>query len=183
MGREGSSPLPFFEIRKKMSWFWKKVILNLEKSVLFVCIYGLNCLLKSSFKRIFEKQKTKCFPTETFFCMWFMKRLSKYPYSKKPPEISWSRTQKLYISPAYTRNHFQSNNSKRFLTFTIQIYRLTAKNTTWSLALIMFRFLVILLNIKLSESFYMLFLYHFISLFHVCFQRKFHIFKGEHYLN
>ena len=156
VGREGSSPLPFFEIRKKMPWFWKK-------GILFVCIYGSNCLLKSSFKRIFEKQKTKCFPTETFFCMWFMKRLSKCPYSKKPPEISWSRTQKLYISPAYTRNHFQSNNSKRFLTFTIQIYRLTAKNTTWSLALIMFRFLVILLNIKLSVSFYMLFLVFYIS--------------------
>ena len=46
------SPLPFFENRKKVPDFAKKITLVLKKRVLFVCVYGLNSHLKFSFKSI-----------------------------------------------------------------------------------------------------------------------------------
>ena len=54
--REGESPLPFVENRKKVPWFCKKSVLILQKSVLFVCIYGSNSYLKCSSKIILEKK-------------------------------------------------------------------------------------------------------------------------------
>ena len=50
------SSLPYFENWKKMSWFWKKRAPVLEKSVLFMCIYGLNSHLKCNFKSALEKK-------------------------------------------------------------------------------------------------------------------------------
>ena len=45
-----------------------------------MCIYGLN----SHFKCIFKNRKTRnFFPAEPFFCMSYIKFLSKCPYSKK----------------------------------------------------------------------------------------------------
>ena len=45
-----------------------------------MCIYGLN----SHFKCIFKNRKTRIFfPAEPFFCMSYIKFLSKCPYSKK----------------------------------------------------------------------------------------------------
>ena len=68
----GRFPLSFLKVDKKYS--------NIEKIALFVCIYGLNSHLKCSFKNILEK----FFPAKTFFCMSYMKCLSKCFYSKKP---------------------------------------------------------------------------------------------------
>ena len=48
-----------------------------------MCIYGLNSHLKCSFKNILEKKTRILFPEEPFFCMPYMKCLSKWPYSKK----------------------------------------------------------------------------------------------------
>ena len=47
-GREGRSPLTFFENRKKCP--------DLEKCALLLCIYGLNSRLKCSFKSVLEKK-------------------------------------------------------------------------------------------------------------------------------
>ena len=67
---------------KKMPWFCKKSVLISEKSFLFMCVYGLNSHLKYS---ILEKRKSNFSPAGSFFWMSYMKRLSKCPYSKKPP--------------------------------------------------------------------------------------------------
>ena len=67
---------------KKMPWFCKKSVLISEKSFLFMCVYGLNSHLKCS---ILEKRKPNFSPVGSFFCMSYMKRLSKWPYSKKSP--------------------------------------------------------------------------------------------------
>ena len=55
--REGGNlHCPLLKIEKKCPDFAKKCALILEKSVLFVCIYGSNSHLKCSFKIIFEKK-------------------------------------------------------------------------------------------------------------------------------
>ena len=78
----GEASLLFFENRKIVPWFCKNSALILEKSVLFVCTYGLTAHLKCSFKNILEKQHQN-FPC--FLCVSYMKRLSKHPYSEKQP--------------------------------------------------------------------------------------------------
>ena len=58
-------------------WKYEKIALILEKIALFVCIYGLNCHLKCSFKDILEKKH------EQFFLR-SLKCLSNCRYFKKP---------------------------------------------------------------------------------------------------
>ena len=79
------SPLSFFENRKKVPWFCKNSVLILEKSALFVCIYGLDSHLKCSFKSILDRRHQRFFPVWHFHCMSYMKRLSNFPCSKEPP--------------------------------------------------------------------------------------------------
>lgn len=50
------SPLPCFKNRLNLPWFCLKSTLILEKTVLFVSIYGLNSHLKCRFKSIMEKK-------------------------------------------------------------------------------------------------------------------------------
>ena len=59
---------------------------NFEKIALFVCIYGLNSHLKCilSISECLGEKARKSFATESFFCMLYMKCLSKYPYFNKP---------------------------------------------------------------------------------------------------
>ena len=66
---------PFLKIEIS-SLIYKKSALILEKSALFVCIYGLDSYLKCSFNSIFEKY------TNIFLCgvrMSYMKRLWTCP--------------------------------------------------------------------------------------------------------
>ena len=76
------------EVSPAFFWKNKKRVLILqktsEKSTLYVCIDRLNSNLDCSFKGFFEKT-LKFFPAGRFFCMSYMKRLSKCLYSKKPP--------------------------------------------------------------------------------------------------
>ena len=76
--------MPFFGNWKIVAWFYKESALILKTSAMSVCIYGLNSHLKGIFKSILDKKATKFSPVGSFFCMWYMKRLTKYPYSKKP---------------------------------------------------------------------------------------------------
>ena len=78
LGGEGEVlPSPFLKKEKELRWFCKN-------SVLFVCIYGLNSHSKCSFQSILEK-KEQNLSLQCFFCISYMKRLSKCPYSKKLP--------------------------------------------------------------------------------------------------
>ena len=84
--REGGNlHCPLLKIEKKCPDFAKKSALILEKSVLFVCIYGSNSHLKCSFKIILEKKTPKYFPAGSFFCRSPIKHISKCPYFNKPP--------------------------------------------------------------------------------------------------
>ena len=79
------SPLPFFENRRKVTWFCKKKPWSWKKGALFVCIYGLNSHLKCSFKSILDKKHQFFFRVGLFYCMSSMKHFSNCPYSKKLP--------------------------------------------------------------------------------------------------
>ena len=70
-------PCPILKIEKSA--------LIQEKSTLSVCIYGLNSPSKCTFKNILEKKAPKFFNAVPFFCISYRKRLSKCPYSRKPP--------------------------------------------------------------------------------------------------
>ena len=80
----------FLYLSFKINWKQNKGTLILQKSALIlknvcallVCIYGLSSHFKCSFKSILGK---KNFPARFFFSVSHVKRLSKCPYSKKPP--------------------------------------------------------------------------------------------------
>ena len=74
-GRGGFLLHPFLKIEVNFL-IYKKSALILEKSALFVCIYGLDSHLKCSFNSIFEKY-TNFFPCEVR--MSYMKRLLTCP--------------------------------------------------------------------------------------------------------
>ena len=81
MGGRGSSSLPIFENRAKVSWCFKKSSIILKKFILFVCIYGQDFIENAI--SILEKQPPKSFSVELSFVMTYMKRLSKCLFFKK----------------------------------------------------------------------------------------------------
>ena len=79
---KGRSPLSFFKNRKTVPWFCKKSALTWKRKALFVCIFGLNCHLKCSFKSILEKKQNFSLQGP-FVCRTWNVSISKCPYSKK----------------------------------------------------------------------------------------------------